>query len=251
MIQKIVAVLFALSLNFCAFAGLTDSLDMARTFYQQSEYERATEVYEKLYKSGYESYELFYNIGNTYYKMGDYVNSVLYYERAMKLNPDDEDLLHNIEIVRATQVDQIKQIPDFFMSIWYDAVVRLMSSNAWAWLSIVSFIVALGLVYLFLFGKSVSVRRSSFISGVFLLIISFSALGFSSSQKKSIETHNTAIIFSPSVTVKSEPSQSSEDLFVIHEGLKVVVSQNEGAWVRIKLSDGKQGWMLKEELKLI
>lgn len=251
MTRKIVAVLLALSVKVCAMAGLTDSLDMARNYYQQSEYTKAAEVYLALYKSGYQSDELCYNIGNTYYKMGDYVNAVLYYERALKLNPEDEDLLHNLEKVRATQVDKIDVIPDFFMGIWYESVLSLLSSNAWAWLGALCFIVALACAYFFLFGQTVKTRRATFAVGVVLLFFSAVSVSFSASQKTYFETHDTAIVFSPSVTVKSEPSQNSEDLFVIHEGLKVNVTQFEGAWVRIKLSDGKQGWMLKESIELI
>ena len=41
------------------------------------------------------------------------------------------------------------------------------------------------------------------------------------------------------------------DFFVIHEGLKVSVEEDFGDWYKIKLSDGKVGWLPKETLEVI
>ena len=66
-----------------------------------------------------------------------------------------------------------------------------------------------------------------------------------------METHEYAIIFRPSVTVKSSPADSGTDLFVIHEGTKVKVRETLGSWSEIELSDGNIGWMPTTGLEII
>lgn len=43
--------------------------------------------------------------------------------------------------------------------------------------------------------------------------------------------------------VKSAPSTQSEDLFILHEGTKVLVLESFNNWTKIKLSDGMIGWL--------
>ena len=63
-----------------------------------------------------------------------------------------------------------------------------------------------------------------------------------------ITQNNGAIIITPTVTVKSSPSISGKNLFVVHEGLKVTITDSINNWKEIKLSDGKQGWILTSDL---
>jgi SH3-like domain-containing protein len=48
----------------------------------------------------------------------------------------------------------------------------------------------------------------------------------------------------PSVAVKSSPSEKSTDLFLIHEGSKVeIVDSSMSEWIEVKFEEGKQGWI--------
>jgi SH3-like domain-containing protein len=55
----------------------------------------------------------------------------------------------------------------------------------------------------------------------------------------------------PTVTVKGSPSTTSTDLFIIHEGTKVYLIDELDDWFEIKLSDGKQGWLSREDVETI
>ena len=56
----------------------------------------------------------------------------------------------------------------------------------------------------------------------------------------------------PSVTVKSTPNQSGTDLFILHEGRKVIIKDNTmKEWKEIRLADGKVGWMPTEAMEVI
>ena len=53
----------------------------------------------------------------------------------------------------------------------------------------------------------------------------------------------SAILMEANAYVKSAPSTQSEDLFILHEGTKVLVLESFNNWTKIKLSDGMIGWL--------
>ena len=56
----------------------------------------------------------------------------------------------------------------------------------------------------------------------------------------------------PVASVKSSPSgDSAKDLFVLHEGTKVRVIDNVGAWSNVELADGRQGWIPSADIETI
>lgn len=58
------------------------------------------------------------------------------------------------------------------------------------------------------------------------------------------------VIIETSVIVKSSPDYSSKDSFQIHEGLKVRIEDNVDDWVKIRLDDGKIGWITEKVSEL-
>ena len=65
------------------------------------------------------------------------------------------------------------------------------------------------------------------------------------------KTHDNAIVFAPEVSVKSSPADSGTDLFVLHEGTKVVIQEQVGSWVEVVLSDGNRGWLPVSTIEVI
>ena len=74
---------------------------------------------------------------------------------------------------------------------------------------------------------------------------------FGFSQKHALTSHAEAIIFAPTVTVRSAPDQSGNDLVVLHEGTKVAVRSTLGEWSEVELPDGNVGWMPSKDLEVI
>ncbi|MEM9686153.1 MAG: SH3 domain-containing protein, partial [Bacteroidota bacterium] len=60
-----------------------------------------------------------------------------------------------------------------------------------------------------------------------------------------------AIIFEKETEVRSEPNDRSEKVFLLHEGTKVNVKDELGEWKKIRLTDGKTGWLPAKTLKEI
>ena len=67
-----------------------------------------------------------------------------------------------------------------------------------------------------------------------------------------VETSKSeAIVFSQTVTIKSSPDSSGNDLFILHEGTKVNIKSTLGEWVEIITSDGNSGWMPASAIEVI
>lgn len=228
-------------------ASLVDSLQneisIGNSLYQQGNYESALEHYLKVVDNQYKNSNLYYNIGNTYYKLEELGNAILWYERALLLSPNNADIKHNIAFVNQELEDKIDHLPQLFISGWYNSLSQLFNSKQWA---IVSIIAAFSLVasilgYLFIRHR---VSQHLLISlAVISLILSILSTHFSYHQINSRIKKPQAIVMSSVITGKSTPDEKGTDLFVIHEGLKVVITDQLNDWVEIQLPNGEKGWV--------
>ena len=223
----------------------------ANQAYRNAEYAKAAGLYEHIVKNGVENAELYYNLGNTYFKLKNTPAAILNYERAMRLAPQDEDIGYNLRLANLRVIDKIDPVPQLFITVWWQSFVGIMSSASWAMAGIIALWGCLGAAALFLFLNIPLVRRLAFFGGVvciFFAVIAFIAM---SRQAHAESNDQLAIIFSPSVSVKSAPDIQSTDLFVVHEGVRVEILDFVGDWKKIRLADGKTGWMPGDGMRAI
>ena len=147
-------------------------LKQANKAYTEGEFQKAVEIYEKLVNTGYVAGELYYNLGNAYYRVRDYKSAILNYERAMLIMPDNENILINLEYSQRYIQDKIETVPKFFLVSWVEGFVNMFSVKAWSVISIFGFIAFLTAVILFLFTKTVLIRKLSFYIGILTISIS-------------------------------------------------------------------------------
>src|SRR5690554_2984641 len=237
----------------CVSAAFAQNEDVLRAeqLYENQQYDSALVVYEDLLNQGYHNAVLYYNIGNVYYKKNDVARAILYYEKAFLLNPHDSDIQHNLDFARAQQVDKIESLGRGFVKSWYARLYRLFNPNVWIVLSIISFLLFLSGLALFFFSSKLVYRKSGFFIGIILFLVSL--VSYISAQSRYIEltAHEYAIVVEPTVSIKTEPLETSKDLTVIHGGLKVKIIQEKQDWLLIRLSDGNKGWIKKRFIEEI
>ncbi|HKJ79191.1 MAG TPA: tetratricopeptide repeat protein, partial [Prolixibacteraceae bacterium] len=217
--------------------------EKANAFYTTEEYNQAVSVYEQILQQGEESAKLYFNLGNAYYKTGEINKAILNYERAKLLAPQDDDIRFNLELANQYVVTKIDELPQPFFKRWKNRVVNLYPADSWSAISISAFILFLALLGLFLFSRSVTVKRLAFWSGIAFIIVSAFTFSFAAQQKRQLNARNHAIVFCPRVTVKSSPAQSGTDLFLLYEGVKVEITDSLSTWKEVKLGDGNEGWL--------
>ena len=216
--------------------------------YNEGNYEQALTFYNSVVESGMESAALYYNMGNTYYKMKDYPKSILYYEKALKLDPSNEDIKTNLEIANLAIVDKITPIPKSFITKWWDGVGSAFSADGWAWISIVALALLLVCLFVFLMSRRMGMRKVGFFIGLLAVLCLVVSVFFAITKQKDMKCQDEAIIMTPTAMVKSSPSENSVDLFVLHEGSKVRIMDGANGWNKIKIADGSVGWLQSEAM---
>jgi len=219
--------------------------------YNKMQYKEAIALYEKIVSSGYESEALYYNLGNAYFRNNDNAEAILYYEKALKLSPNNEDIRHNIEVINNRLVDKVEQVPELFYKRWWKYLVNLVHIDTLAILNIILLSVALLLIAIYIAVSNLLIRKISFWTGLSLLFL-FSLGSVAASHRNHYLTSNhEAIIFAPTVNIKSSPDENSKDIFVLHEGTKVTLMDVVADWQEIRIANGSTGWIKMSDIRKI
>ncbi|MBP5572851.1 MAG: tetratricopeptide repeat protein [Bacteroidales bacterium] len=211
--------------------------------YNEGNYEQALEHYGKIVDFGLESAELYYNMGNAYYKSKAYPMAILYYEKALKLDPGNADLKTNLEIANLAVADKIEPIPQPFYERWWNRLKAMASADGWAWVSIVAFALTMLCLFVFLMARRTGLRKLGFFVGLPMLVALALSVAFAWGKQAELKHQGEAIIMTPTVTVMSSPSETSVDLFVLHEGAKVSILDRTADWNKVRIADGSEGWL--------
>lgn len=248
--KRIINTILALLFTATVFAQ-ADLLQKANENYTKQQYKQAIDVYNQILMTNLESPEVYFNLGNAYYKTGQYTLAILNYERAKLLAPDDEDINFNLQVANQKVVDSIQELPGIFVVRWWNSLVNSQTTDTWAVFSIVSFIAFLIMIGFYFFAKTSDIKRITFWTGCFLIVFTIFSWSFAARQKSRLVNHPYAIVMQPTVTVKSSPAETGTNLFVVHEGLKVKITDKLGDWVEIRLADGNKGWLPAESIERI
>ena len=223
----------------------------ADSAYVNGNYQEAIKGYESLLKQG-ASAEIYYNLGNAYYRTENITRAVLNYERALQLSPGDGDIRFNLQLARSKTIDKIVPESEMFFITWYRSLVNLMSVDGWGRTALVSLALVIVLFLVYLFSSRVWMQKVGFFGGGALLVLFLLSNFFAWQQRQQLLYRRGAIVVAPSVTVKSTPAQNGTDLFILHEGTKVVITDSSmKSWREVRLADGKTGWIESKKIELI
>lgn len=231
--------------------AVIDSVSAANQLYNKGKYQDAIRKYQFVLGQGFESSELYYNMGNAFYKSGNATYAILNYERAKKLAPNDDDIRYNLELARTQIVDNIVTLPEPGFLRWLKQLISSQSINFWGLLSMITFFTFLFLFGLFLLSKSFQIKRFAFWFSVAAISLSAVTFSFGSHLKSKLINHKSAVITDRSVRVKASPSETGTELFIVHEGITVQLTDQLGEWVYVSLPDGNKGWIKEASMERI
>jgi tetratricopeptide (TPR) repeat protein len=249
LLQIILLVIFIF--NSFANADVNTQMQTANGLYKNNQYQLAIDEYNKIISQGYEGASLYYNLGNAHYRLGNVGYAILYYEKALKLSPSDEDTKHNLAIAKLNIKDKVDELPQFFIFNIWEGLLASFSVSGWTMIVYIIFILLLLAVIGYFFSRSVTQQRISFFMGVGFLVLLFSSISLLAVKMNKEFNIKNGVIVENVVTVKSSPDSSSKDEFVIHEGLKVRLEDKVDEWVKIRLADGKIGWIEEISIQII
>ncbi len=221
------------------------------SYYAKAQYKEALNTYQQILDEGYQSAAVYFNMGNASYKTDDIPSALLYYEKAHKLAPGDEDINVNIRFANLKTTDKIDEVPEFFLANWWKAFILNFSVATLSMLSILLVLLGSGVLIIYFFTNSVSIKKSSFYASMLLFFLGVLTIFIAGMQISYFNGHRQAIIFSSSVVVKSGPVEKSGGIFVLHDGTKVNILDNSNGWLKIRLGNGNEGWIKATDVKEI
>lgn len=219
--------------------------------YLKGNFEQAARLYEEILQKGWESGEVYYNLGNSYYRQGNVAAAILNYERARRFLPGDSDLLRNLELANLRVVDKIEPLPEFLPVRWGKNFLQWLPSRAWLWLGMFFYWGATALLAGWLLLRSTLVRRwllRGVISSSAVALLSFLLFGGSYWLERS---QVPAIIMASEAQARSAPGAGANEVFRVHAGTRVRTGTRTSEWTEIILADGKVGWVPSGSLELI
>ncbi|MFC1606934.1 hypothetical protein ACFL47_03095 [Candidatus Latescibacterota bacterium] len=217
--------------------------------YREGMFNEALEMYEQLIAGGVVNPDLFYNAANTAYRTDSIGKAVLYLERALRLDPSDEDAIANLAFINSIKQDRepVNDNPVVaFIVGHYDAV----NSNSAARWSGISFAVAMLLVTALLFTSGLK-RLAAGGAGIVFVLIFLVTTGTLIDKVHHGNTVKEAVIMTESAKAFSGPGGENTHIFTVHEGTKVVIERQQNVWNLIRLKSGAGGWIQAELMERI
>ena len=242
---------FILVINL-SFSQQNDVFVVANEKYNSLDFVGAIEKYNELLIGGFHSPELYFNLGNAYYKLDSLAQSIYYYEKGLKYFPNDSGLTQNLEYLNNLTIDDIESLPEDIVSKQFNYFLNNFSFNTWSIITIITAILSC-IIFLLYFLSNSSIYKRTYFTIFILSFILTSSLLFVNFKIYNVQTTiEFGIVYKDVIEVNFEPNEKSEVLFEIHEGTKVEVIENfDMDWLKIKLSNGQTGWVIKNQIKII
>lgn len=223
----------------------------ANEAYIAGDFARAEELYEQIVADGKLSTKLYFNLANSYFKQDKLGEAILYYHRALRLDPGDEDVRHNLAIAESLTKDRIESVPEFFLKTWLRSVRNMLSCRSWTIISLVMLALALVLGLFYLLSQRLAVRKGGFYGMAVALLLFVMTTLFAATERRVMLDREEAVVISTTASVKSSPDRSATDLFVLHEGTVLRVIGELDEWREVVIADGKKGWIESNKIEQI
>ncbi|WP_340156846.1 tetratricopeptide repeat protein [uncultured Maribacter sp.] len=250
MFKKLVTLIGLFMVLLCT-AQNDQLFEQATDAYNAGDYEKAVSFYNNILDNGKHSSALYYNLGNAYYKQNKIAESIYFYEKALLLSPNDQEIKTNLSYAQNMTIDAIDTMPETGLARLYKNVTGKLTFDQWAYLG-VTFMILFVLLYILFYYSNYSTRkRFTFIGSLLALFFCIISVLFAYVQRADFDKDQPAIVFAEESPVKAEPNTTSAEVFVIHAGTKVNVLDQLEDWKKIKLTDGKTGWLPQDDIRLL
>jgi len=218
----------------------------ANEFYQNEQISQAVEICQSLVDNGFESDALFYNLGNAYHRNGEFGKAIANFQRALRLNPKNDDAAFNLHHTRLKTRDFVEiPKPSVFIQI-FESIRTKLSESYWLFFLQISILVGILLYFLrkLTFGKFRILRWIFQINLIFVLFFA----GFWIANIVYFSTNKSGVITETAVEIFSEPSEFGTHIATVHDGLEIEFLKTQSGWQGIRLNDGTVGWVPKKSV---
>ncbi len=210
---------------------------------------RAIAAYEALVSEGVTSPALETNLGAAWLRQGKRGLAALHFERALFLDPGDEDARANLLEVRRGNVDRLEGEPEDGGA---ETLARLLAPLP-AFTSGIALVILWGAAWVLLGVRALrgGSRWLSLVTAGCLAGAALAALiswGAAAGRRMALRR---GVVVAHSVPAREGPAEKSASRFEIHEGTTVHVDDEDSGFRRVKLANGLTGWVPAPSVELV
>ena len=240
--------IFLLFLSKIISQNIDERFFSANNYYNSSNYLESIELYEKILDEGWESSNLYYNLGNAYYRQGMIGQSIWSYNKALRINPRNSDIKHNLEILNARIKDRIILPQEFFLVKIYMEIKSRYNLEEWLFIGSIMIFIS---VILFLLSRLYIFDNFILDRSLIVFIVTSIIIHVIILDRFLDENDNTiGIIIDNSVDAYSGPFYGDNTiLFKVNEGTEVKISQTQNKWIEIILLNVNRAWVPLEKIR--
>lgn len=247
-IRRIIHMVFVLCLISPA-AQAGRPAEQADSAYKAGNYKEAVRLYESALKTE-KSAETYYNAGNAYFRLDDYPRAILNYERALRINPSDEDAAYNLDLCRTKITDRFDRYPEMFFITWFKQLAYGHSADAWGNYGLCALLFCLIGFGVYRFGISLRLRKTGFAVGVIFLVATIVLEVFAALQDHKYRNETKAVVMSETPFLPDDGKNAAKR--TLHEGATLIVlDEGVDGETQVELPDGKTGWVKEKSLERV
>ena len=221
----------------------------ANSAYDQGDYQKAIQLYQRIIQSGVKTSKVYYNLGNACFRNENRGLAILYYLKALKLHPRDEDTNTNLSFVKLFTVDKIENEKNFFLSKVFSSIRSLATLDEWTFLT--SGFYFLGMIFLILFVLTRKLKRLHLtLFSVFITLFLLTSI-FLGSKIYSETVVKRGVVVASESEVRSGPGDDYTLQFKVHEGLEFKIKDKKNNWLVIYLPNGARGWLKSGDVGIV
>lgn len=260
MIMNKYLLIIIIILNAISAEALTSS-QQADSAYNKEDFSTAVRLYRKSIDNEGVSSNIYYNLGNAYYRIGDLGRAVISYERALKIDPSNENARINLAFVNTRITDKPEDDSSFLGNL-HRKIISAATPNVWAWIAFALFVALLGAVALYIFPGKIVIRKTGFFGGMVILFVWIYALVIAYQSAAAFDDHETAVVVVPTTNLSSSPGsqkKSNDKVVPIHEGTRVEIvdsmetpdDPSAKMWYDVKINNSTRAWLRATDVERI
>jgi tetratricopeptide (TPR) repeat protein len=211
-------------------------------FYTNGKYVEAAREYEMVIAGGYESAELYYNLGNSYFREGQLGLAIMNYIRAQRLDPGDDDIKANLEFARQFAIDKIEISEETILLDYINGLFNSFTLNGITWLTLALYVITLAIVLIRFIYCRYHIPTPVFVLSLILFVVGAIFTGVK--LDRDVLTRQ-GVVLVQQADVKNGPGEDFNTKFTAHAGLVFKIEQEEAGYYWVNFENRLKGWIPK------
>ena len=230
--------------------SLEQIFDRGNTAYEHGRYDEAAEAYRSILRYKVRDPVVEYNLANSEFKLHNLGPAMLHYERALRMDPTDEDIRGNLAYARTFCRDRVEPPEQAAVVRWVRALQNRLGPDRQAWIAL-CWVWAAGALIAWRLSRpgGWSGRYGWILTGLVLALVLTTASCYDTSRR--LSGRRLAVVQKAAVEVLAGPNPNNPALFTVHEGLTLEVRAVREGWLQVSLPNGLNGWIDRQALEIV